>query len=140
MAEVQVFGGSKGVTGLKLISKKKPTKASSVGWGGVPARAVDGNVDGVWGHRTSYCSRVRKNNWWQVDLQGKYPVYMVLIHNRVDKCCRARIHGAKVKLCTVIKLLNLLITFIKDKNRLSCCLQMQSVSNIEIYIFPGLLG
>ena len=99
LAEVQVFGGSKGVTGLRLISKGKPTKASSVGWGAVPGKAVDGNVDGVWGHKTSYCSaKGKKDNWWQVDLEGNYPVYMVLVHNRVDKCCSARINGAKVTL------------------------------------------
>ena len=108
MAEVQVYGGSKGVTGMRLISKHKPTKASSVGWGGVPAKATDGNVDGIFGHRASYCSKGTKNNWWQVDLQGKYPAYMVLIHNRVDKCCRSRIHGAQVNLKIFIKMVSII--------------------------------
>ena len=96
MAEVQVYGGSKGVSGLGILSDGKPTKASSVGWGGIPARAVDGNVDGIFNHHSSYCSKGNRNNWWQVDLQKNYPVYTVLVHNRVDKGVKSRIDGAQV--------------------------------------------
>ena len=81
---------------MSLLSMKRPTKSSSVGWGGVPQRAVDGNVDGAYSARTSQHSKVNKNNWWQVDLQRKYKVYLVLIHNRADACCRDRINGAQV--------------------------------------------
>jgi hypothetical protein len=42
-----------------------------------------------------------------VDLQRKYKVYLVLIHNRIDTCCRNRINGAQVyldkQLCGTIK-------------------------------------
>ena len=37
-------------------------------------------------------------NWWQVDLQGIYPVYLVVIHNRWDGCCQSRINKAVVTL------------------------------------------
>ena len=91
-------GGSKPVQGMSLLSMRRPTKASSFGWGGRPERAVDGNVDGRYGARTTYHSRHNKNNWWQVDLQRKYKVYLVLIHNRNDNCCKSRINGAQVYL------------------------------------------
>ena len=80
---------------MALLSQGRPTKQNSVGWGGVPQRAVDGNVDGQYGARTSTHSQGAANNWWQVDLQAKYKVYLVLIHNRVD-CCQNRINGAQV--------------------------------------------
>ena len=102
MAEVQVYGGSKGVSGLGILSDGKPTKASSVGWGGISDKAVDGNVDGFFGHKTSYCSKGTKDNWWQVDLEKDYPVYTVLVHNRVDtgEGIKARIDGAQVRCFT----------------------------------------
>ena len=80
---------------MSLLSQGRPTKQNSVGWSGVPKRAVDGNVDGIYGAGTSTHSRGNKNNWWQVDLEANNKVYMVLIHNRVD-CCQNRINGAQV--------------------------------------------
>ena len=92
---------------MSLLSSKRPTKASSVGWGGVPQKAVDGNVAGAYGAGTTYHSKSNKDNWWQVDLQRKYKVYMVLIHNRADACCKSRINGAQVfldkQLCGTIQ-------------------------------------
>ena len=106
LAEVQVFGGSKKVPKMSLLSQGRPTKQNSVGWGGVPQRAVDGNVDGQWRAGTSTHSRTNRNNWWQVDLQARNKVYLILIHNRVD-CCQNRLNGAQVyldkHLCGTIK-------------------------------------
>ena len=82
--------------GLSLLSQGRPTKQDSVGWGGQPSRAVDGNTNGHWGRRTSSHTRHNKNSWWQVDLQGTYPIYLIVIHNRWD-CCHNRIDGAIVK-------------------------------------------
>ena len=92
-------GGDSEISGLGLLSYRKPTKQSSVGWGGIPSRAVDGNIDGHYGHKSCMHSKhgKGKNNWWQVDLQGRYPVYLVLLHNRWD-CCQNRINGAEVYL------------------------------------------
>ena len=97
LAEIQVFGGAKGVKGLGLLSQGKPTKQKDMGWGGISKRAVDGNANGLYASKTSTHSKTNKNNWWQVDLGKSHPVYMVLIHNRLDKCCRNRINGAQVK-------------------------------------------
>ena len=82
--------------GLSLLSQGRPTKQDSVGWGGQPSRAVDGNANGQWGSGTSSHTARNKNSWWQVDLQGTHAVYLVVIHNRWD-CCQDRINGAVVK-------------------------------------------
>ena len=88
-------GGTKAVDRMSLLSEGMPTKQNSVGWGGVPQRAVDGNVDGRYGANTCTHSQGNKNNWWQVDLQRASVVNLVLIHNRKD-CCQNRIDGAQV--------------------------------------------
>ena len=104
IAEVEVFGGPNAVSGLNLLSYFKPTSQSSTGWSGHSSRAVDGNFDGVWGRGsvTHSASGTQKGkvNWWKVDLLGVYPVYMVIIHNRIDACCRDRIDKAEVRSVT----------------------------------------
>ena len=66
-------GGSKKIDGLGLLSFRKPTKQSSLDHGGIPSRAVDGNINGNWGGKSVTHTRHGKgqDNWWQVDLQGK---------------------------------------------------------------------
>ena len=101
LAEVEVFGGPNAVSGMNILSYFKPTYQSSVGWGGKPSRAVDGNVDGHWGrrsvtHTAPGTDRGGRGNWWKVDLLGVYPVYLVIIHNRLES--PARIDKAEVRL------------------------------------------
>ena len=90
-----VSGGDAGVSGIGLLSQGRPTKQDSVGFGGAPSRAVDGNANGVWASGTSTHTKHPKNSWWQVDLQGTYPIHVVIIHNRID-CCQNRLHGATI--------------------------------------------
>lgn len=37
-----------------------------------------------------------KNQWWQVDFVKTTKVNLVVVFNRIDHCCAARIHGATV--------------------------------------------
>ena len=102
ISEVEVFGGPNKVSGMNILSYYKPTSQSSTGWGGVSSRAVDGRVDGRWGrgsvtHSAPGTQRGGRVNWWKVDLEGVYPVYLVIIHNRIDSCCRDRIDKAEVR-------------------------------------------
>ena len=106
MAEVQVFGGAGSIKGVGLLSYQKPSHMSSIAHGGRPERAVDGNANGWWGRGSCIHTNGRKNDWW-VDLEGVFPVYTVIIHNRWDLCCVQRINGAKVyvdnQLCGTVK-------------------------------------
>ena len=69
-------------------------------------KAVDGRIDGNSRRTSPARSRGNKNNWWEVDLQGTYPIYLVLIHNRWDRDAE-QINGAEVKVgqtsCGTIK-------------------------------------
>lgn len=69
-------------------------------------KAVDGKVDGNTRRTAPAKSKDNKNNWWEVDLQGTYPIYLVLIHNRWDHDS-PQIDGAEVKVgstsCGTIK-------------------------------------
>lgn len=112
ISEVEVFGGPNKVSGMNVLSYFKPTSQSSTGWGGVSSRAVDGNSDGRWGrgsvtHSAPGTERGGRVNWWKVDLLGVYPVYLVIIHNRIDNCCKDRIDKAEVyvgkRLCGRVK-------------------------------------
>ncbi|GMH44697.1 hypothetical protein BSKO_12649 [Bryopsis sp. KO-2023] len=102
LCEVQVFasGASTGPPPApvreQLVSFKKPTKQSSVGWGGVPARAVDGNRNSVYGAGSCTHTTFMAKPWWQVDLLKSLHVTKVVITNRGD-CCWDRLNWFKVQ-------------------------------------------
>lgn len=66
----------------------KPTKQSSfAGFGDPSATAVDGRRTGLFGFHTNF----EPNPWWEVDLQGSYPISEIVVFNRMDVCAhRAR--------------------------------------------------
>ncbi|XP_072047541.1 uncharacterized protein [Amphiura filiformis] len=75
---------------------------SSIGFGGTPALAVDGNTDGDYFHG-SCTHTVDGNNsaWWAVDMQQLYCVGRVVIYNRNDcfmsECYGDRLDGAIIR-------------------------------------------
>jgi len=71
-------------------ARGKPAYQSSTGYGGPPSRAVDGNTNGHYGHRS--CTHTRKDHqpWWQVNLGGRRAVAHVDVWNRQD-CCSNRL-------------------------------------------------
>ena len=101
-------GGSTSIKGLDLLSEGKPTNMKGYAYRTEGQKAVDGKVDGNT-RRTSPASskgNSHTNNWWEVYLQGTYPIYLVLVHNRWDRYAE-QIHGAEVKVgstsCGTIK-------------------------------------
>jgi len=77
------------------VALGRPAAQSSVGWGGVAARAVDGNTNKQWGGRSCTHSSQATGNWWTVQLDQEQYIQSIKIHNRLD-CCSNRINGAKV--------------------------------------------
>ncbi|XP_072046905.1 fucolectin-3-like [Amphiura filiformis] len=69
---------------------------SSIGGGGRPALALDGNTDGDYSHG-SCTHTVDGNNsaWWAVDMQQLYCVGRVVIYNRND-CYRTECYGDRL--------------------------------------------
>jgi len=78
--------------------------SSTVGWGGEPDRAIDGNADGSWGsgsctHTDDPGSEIAGTHWWQVDLGASFAVQSVNIYHRTD-CCQTRLMLADVIVST----------------------------------------
>lgn len=78
LAEVEVMSGGKNVA-----PQGKATQ-SSVGAGGVPERAIDGNKDSDWGKngQTHTNGGGEDNPWWEVDLGKEVQIDEVKITNR----------------------------------------------------------
>ena len=87
LAEVRVMGAAPGLTNL---AQGRPATASSLGWGGDPARAVDGNTDGLYANNSVTHTLSDAQAWWQVDLGQLRSVQTVQLFNRTD-CCIARL-------------------------------------------------
>ena len=68
------------------LAKGKNAYQSSEGWGGKPARAVDGNLNPLWAGASCTHTQSQPNAWWAVDLGGIKVVKSVAITNRGD-CC-----------------------------------------------------
>ncbi|MFF4764375.1 beta-N-acetylglucosaminidase domain-containing protein [Streptomyces sp. NPDC001292] len=75
------------------LALHKPATQSSLGWGGVPERAVDGNTDGVFGQGSvTHTAEPSNQAWWQVDLKTAENLAEVRIYNRTD-CCADRLRN-----------------------------------------------
>ncbi|XP_033097895.1 deleted in malignant brain tumors 1 protein-like [Anneissia japonica] len=81
---------------LGLLSSGKPAAQSSLGWQGLPARAVDGDYRARYSERT--CTHTQNDNpsWWRVDLGQSLTVRYVRLKNRGD-CCSDRLNNAQVR-------------------------------------------
>jgi len=76
------------------VSKGKVATQSSTCYGGVAARAVDGNTSGVWSHNSVSHTCKGAMNTWSVTV-GLSVITKIVIWNRTD-CCAERIKGAKL--------------------------------------------
>ena len=81
--------------GVENLAFEKPTSQSSIAFGGVPSRAVDGNPNGNWGTGSVTHTNTEYQPWWQVDLQSVQPIGSVVLFNRTD-CCADRLSNFKV--------------------------------------------
>ncbi len=81
IAELEVYSGGRNV------AKGKRATQSSLGAGGVPARAVDGNTNHDWGGRSithTNEGEKKKPQWWEVDLGASVSVDKIVLYNRKD--------------------------------------------------------
>ncbi len=92
IAEVIVMGYlSKLQIGLMNVAQNKPVTQSSIKYGGIPERAVDGNTNGLWDNGSVTHTYYDKNAWWEVDLGGIYNINTIELWNRTNSCCRERL-------------------------------------------------
>ena len=73
------------------VARGRPTYQSSTNFGGVPARAVDGNTNGDYGGGLS-CTHTDSSEggspWWAVKLPEIMEIKTVAITNREGSTCR----------------------------------------------------
>ncbi|XP_049440782.1 fucolectin-like [Epinephelus fuscoguttatus] len=91
-----VLGQTSGHFGPNIARDGKVTQ-SSLGWQGVPERAIDGNRASNWGKRSCTHTSRQTKPWWRLDLLKKYKIDTVTITNRKD-CCHKRINGAEIRI------------------------------------------
>ncbi|GJM20621.1 MAG: hypothetical protein DHS20C15_05360 [Planctomycetota bacterium] len=79
LAEVEVFSGSEN------IAPRGTATQSTTNWGGVAARAVDGNTSGVYGDNGQTHTREdQPDTWWQLELPSAEPIDRIVIWNRTE--------------------------------------------------------
>ncbi len=84
---------------IELVTSSAVATQSSVCYGGLPARAIDGNTDGNWYHNSVQHTCNDANAWWKVDLDASYDyvINRVSVYNRND-CCMGTLAGAEVQI------------------------------------------
>ncbi|XP_033983757.1 fucolectin-like [Trematomus bernacchii] len=96
LCEVEVTGQPSGNTAPAAnIAKGGKVTQSSVGWKGVPERAIDGNDASIYGKGSCTHTSLQTKPWWRLDLLKIYKINTVTITNRKD-CCHERINGAEI--------------------------------------------
>ena len=98
LAEVEVMSGGENVALAGAATQ------SSVGAGGVPERAVDGNSDGEYakGSTTHTTDGGTDNPWWMVELKKPVKIDEVVVYNR--KGAASRIQGAVIEVLDADKM------------------------------------
>ncbi|MBN1421604.1 MAG: discoidin domain-containing protein [Planctomycetes bacterium] len=77
---------------------------STTGYNGAPERAIDGNVDGVYaGASIQHTADDDLAPWWEVDLGELYALDRIVIWNRTDACCMARLTNFRVSVLDDIR-------------------------------------
>jgi F5/8 type C domain/Secretion system C-terminal sorting domain len=79
------------------IALNKPSTQVSTAFSGFPARANDGNTNGVYNSGSVSHTNSSQSSWWQVNLQGSYTISSIVIYNRTD-CCKDRLTNYLVEI------------------------------------------
>ncbi|MCG8586886.1 MAG: discoidin domain-containing protein [Pirellulales bacterium] len=82
--------------GAALHRSGKATQ-SSTGYGGVPERAIDGNLNQVYTGNSVTHTNQETNPWWMVDLGGVKDIGRINIYNRGENL-ESRLEGAIVEI------------------------------------------
>jgi hypothetical protein len=79
-----------------LASLGSTATQSSTGWSGVPARAIDGNTNGLWGASTITHTLDQQNSWWQLDFGQQRRINRVVLWNRTDVGAESRLSNFRI--------------------------------------------
>ena len=73
---------------VENLALRRPCSQSSIGWNGEANRAVDGNLNALWGGASCTHTQSQPGAWWMVDLGGNANIDHVKITNRADCCSK----------------------------------------------------
>lgn len=79
------------------VAAGKPTSQISTDYGGIPSRAVDGNLDGNMDHGSVTHTNTAVGAWWEVDLQQATTIQRISVYNRTE-CCGDRLSNFSVQI------------------------------------------
>jgi putative heme-binding domain-containing protein len=80
------------------IARRGKASQHSTAHGGDASKAIDGNVSGKYADNgQSHTEESVRNPWWQVDLEGDYPIDSIAIYNRTDDGLGKRLNGFTLK-------------------------------------------
>ncbi len=92
LAEVQIFSGETNV------APRGTATQSAVAHGGVPERAIDGDINPLyWAQSQTHTPENQKDPWWQIDLGEAVAINRVVVWNRVEKEFGKRLDGFVLK-------------------------------------------
>jgi hypothetical protein len=95
LAEVEVFGTAPDVT--TNLASSGTASQSTTGYGGDAERAIDGNTNGVWKNGSvTHTSNTDIAPAWQVTLAQNSDIEQIVLFNRTDSCCVARLSNFTV--------------------------------------------
>ena len=82
--EVPLLSTQPSVESFENIALGKRVTQSSTAFGGDARRAVDGKLDGNYGHHSVTHTDFQSKPWWQVDLDKEETIRQINIYNRTD--------------------------------------------------------
>ena len=82
--QVPLSSSQPSVEPLENIALGKRVIQSSTAFGGDARRAVDGKLDGNYGHNSVTHTDFQSKPWWQVDLDKEETIRQINIYNRTD--------------------------------------------------------
>lgn len=82
--QVPLSSSQPSVEPLENIALGKRVTQSSTAFGGDARRAVDGKLDGNYGHHSVTHTDFQSKPWWQVDLDKEETIRQINIYNRTD--------------------------------------------------------
>ena len=109
------------------VARQGTATQSSLCWGGVPSRAIDGNTAQNWGSNSISHTCNEATPWWMVDLGSEQTIGTVVLWNRMDEGNRDRFIDSEVQ--------------VLDENEVVVASQpiINSISKNYIY-FEGVVG
>ena len=92
LAEVEIYSGGQNV------ARRGMPKQKSTDFGGVAARAIDGNLSGVYNDEgQTHSSNGVDDPWWEIDLRAEIPVNRIVVYNRTEEKLGERLEGFTLK-------------------------------------------